>query len=128
MLAWDPYECERRRCALERVLHGGIVRQGACNYKKNRLIGPIGRIGLIGPMCLKYSFADFFLLSFTKFVQLFAQLRTAIGEDSYREEGRVGRAGLANRECSDRNPARHLDRGEERIESIQGVALHRHTQ
>jgi hypothetical protein len=124
MLAWDPYECERGDVLWSECYMGGlcdkqrvITRILFC--RDGTLWPPLafdkpkrGGYGVPPLQELQHSFADLLFLSFTKFVQLFAQLRTAIGEDSNREKGRVGRARLANRERCDGNPARHLDRGQ----------------
>src|ERR1043165_2954730 len=111
MLAWDPYECEKRRCALERVLPCGHCATGFQDFQDlhvnpANLLNPV----ILSNIALQNSFADLFLLRITKLVQLLPQIRTAIGEDSNRKKCGVCGARLPDRERADRNPARHLDR------------------
>src|SRR5215208_1598033 len=73
---------------------------------------------------LQDGFADLFVLRGAKLVQLLPQLRATVGEYRDREKRRVYRTRLANRHRCHGDSARHLNRCEERIEAVEGVALH----
>src|SRR5215208_6109044 len=102
----------------------GIVRQ---DYEIFKIFetNPVNRANpVILSKALQDGFADLFLLRRAKLVQLLPQLRATVGEYRDREKRRVYRARLANRHRCHGDSARHLNRCEERIEAVEGVALH----
>ena len=55
-------------------------------------------------------------------------LQARQGEDGSGQERRVDRARFAHRQRAHRDSRRHLHHGQERVEPVQGSALHRHSQ
>ena len=84
-----------------------------------------GRIGVDHANSSERTLRGLFL---AKHAQLLAQRRIVIRQDRHREQRRVLRAGFPDRQSADRNSARHLNDGQQRIQAFQRLAFHRHAQ
>ena len=104
----------------------GIVRHDYRIFKIFKIALVNGANPVILTNALQDGLAYLFLLRRPKLVQFLTQLRATVREDCDREKRRIYRTRLANRERRDRNSAGHLNRGQKRIETVKGVALHRH--